>query len=364
MARLNNNFTAVLLVTLMVLSLMAANAVAQPTPTPTQNPPTASTSPNQPTPTPTSAPSGTPPPSPNIDAIHQPSTPEFTVKLVEGPHDVPSTYWISAFTGKNLTFEGTHIDSGKKAIILEVKNQPFTSYYDPNSGWNITIYYSVRSKLHTQENWTGGPVEDLPVRTDSEYTFLVYQNLDYYPAGVQVDFQVQAMEGYVHRVWDQEAAERGILYPYRFTGKTSGWSNTQTIRITAKGSFVWIVSPENTSYVAVYDPIAAIPLIYETGKPLSWVGYSLDGGSNVTVPANGTLLKIPAQSRSLTLYANDTDGNWAVPQTVYYSIAFNLGVAPILPPIVPIAVVSGITAIIAIGLLVHFKKQKMVRKKN
>jgi hypothetical protein len=55
---------------------------------------------------------------------------------------------------------------------------------------------------------------------------------------------------------------------------------------------------------------------------------SLDGGGNVTAPSNGTLIEIPDESRFLTLYANDTEGNWTTPQTVYYDITFNLGAVP------------------------------------
>lgn len=120
-----------------------------------------------------------------------------------------------------------------------------------------------------------------------------------------------------------------------------------------------ILSPANTTYAAIYNPYAAIPLIFETNESLSWVGYSLDGGSNVTVPENGTLLEIPKESRSLTLYANDTAGNWAAPQTVYYDIAFNLGPAPEPFPTVPVAAASVASVIfVGAGLLFYLKKRK------
>jgi N-acetylneuraminic acid mutarotase len=124
-----------------------------------------------------------------------------------------------------------------------------------------------------------------------------------------------------------------------------------------------ILSPANTSYAAIYEPYVSVPLIFETNVPLSWVGYSLDGGSNVTV-TNGTLIEIPDASRSLTLYANDTAGNWAAPQTVYYSIAFNLGIVPSapFPTLLVVATSVAVVAIVGVGLLVYFKKKRVISK--
>jgi hypothetical protein len=120
-----------------------------------------------------------------------------------------------------------------------------------------------------------------------------------------------------------------------------------------------ILSPANTSYIALYNPYITVSLTFATNMSLSWVGYSLDGGSNVTV-TNGTLIEIPSESRSLTLYANDTAGNWAAPQTVYYDIMFNLGYPPAQPfPILQVAAISAaVAAVIGVGVLVYFKKRK------
>jgi len=103
----------------------------------------------------------------------------------------------------------------------------------------------------------------------------------------------------------------------------------------------------------------AVPLIFKTNALLSWVGYSLDGGSNITAPGNRTRIEIPKDSRNLTLYANDTAGNWAVPQTVYYEIAFNLGPVAEPFPVVPVAAASAVIFIAACaGLLLLYKKRR------
>ena len=120
-----------------------------------------------------------------------------------------------------------------------------------------------------------------------------------------------------------------------------------------------ILSPMNKTYTAIYDPYITTPLTFKTSEPLSWFGYSLDGGGNITISENGTWIEIPAESRSLTLYANDTAGNWATPQTVYYETAANLDPVPSEPFPTALIVASIMTAaVVIVGLLVYFKKRK------
>jgi hypothetical protein len=52
-----------------------------------------------------------------------------------------------------------------------------------------------------------------------------------FPSGAQIDFQVEAMIGYVHRVHNPNATSHLEMFPYLFTGETSGWSETQTITL-------------------------------------------------------------------------------------------------------------------------------------
>jgi hypothetical protein len=92
-----------------------------------------------------------------------------------------------------------------------------------------------------------------------------------------------------------------------------------------------LISPDNGSNVAPFTGAD-----YKTGGTLgyyetivkfgsnvlpSWVGYSIDGGTNTTVPIYDTAkVKLPLGSHIFTLYGNDTLGNWATPQTVYPSV--------------------------------------------
>ena len=111
---------------------------------------------------------------------------------------------------------------------------------------------------------------------------------------------------------------------------------------------VQIVSLENnTTYSGL-----KVALNFTLNKPVSWMGYSLDGEGNVTISGNTTLSDLAVGSHSITLYANDSFGNTGASETVTFNVA-----SPF--PTVPVAVASGasITAI-AIGLVVYFKKRK------
>ena len=166
-------------------------------------------------------------------SIPKPSVPEFTVQIVAYPYDVPTTHSIDPYTGKDITHQGYHVEN--RLIEVRIKNQPFTPFND--SGWKIDFYYNVRVKGHYAENWSAlyNPINYPQLQTvGSQYTVFNFQeeysdtegmhfDIGTFPAGGQVDFQVEAMIGYVHRTV--------AFNSWYFTGETSGWSNTQTITI-------------------------------------------------------------------------------------------------------------------------------------
>jgi hypothetical protein len=91
-----------------------------------------------------------------------------------------------------------------------------------------------------------------------------------------------------------------------------------------------IVYPTNETFFNVSIEGVFFDVLYETNEPLSWVGFSIDGGSNVTATGNSTDeqewinsgYQFDGGYNTLTLYANDTAGNWATLQTVTYLVNF------------------------------------------
>ena len=114
---------------------------------------------------------------------------------------------------------------------------------------------------------------------------------------------------------------------------------------------VSLVSPENKTY-----NVSSVSLTFTVDRPVSWMGYSLDGQDNVSVAGNTTLIDLPNGAHNLTVYAKYTEGSIGASENIAFTIAEP---EPEPFPIVPVAVASGASAIaIAAGLVIYFKKFK------
>jgi len=187
---------------------------------------------------------------PNTEAqITKPSIPEFTLKYVDNSYYVPPTYGIDQYTGQTIVKqEGYLVDN--RTLQFTIKNQPFTSYNDSN-GNHIALYYNFRYKGTCGNDWSYYPdtsrtygyyTGEFPDTSASNSDFTVIMiNLRALtiPTGVKVEFQVQAIMGYI----DIESTGMMAGGFCGFAGERSDWSNTQTITIDANGS----TSTPNTS---------------------------------------------------------------------------------------------------------------------
>lgn len=141
--------------------------------------------------------------------IPTPSVPEFTIKFV-GTFPVP-------LTGYTLP-----------SVNITIKNQPFTAYTDQH-GNQISLYYIIQWKENSSSSWqqTQIPLNE----SNSNYTTT---NLGLIRSGApppsgQVDFQVEAVIGYITYI--QGSVPQGEYIPPTYTGEFSGWSNTQSITV-------------------------------------------------------------------------------------------------------------------------------------
>jgi hypothetical protein len=123
-------------------------------------------------------------------------------------------------------------------IVLKIKNQPFESYYNPDRGLNVNLYYNLRYK-------TSGDWEEVYRPSDfyltpdlgSEYTTISFpasNSITFVTDGRKVtvhfdeiQFQAEAMIGTISR----QATDSALLAPWVFNGETSGWSETQTVTV-------------------------------------------------------------------------------------------------------------------------------------
>ena len=67
---------------------------------------------------------------------------------------------------------------------------------------------------------------------------------------------------------------------------------------------LFLTSPKNTTYTT-----KNIPLTFMPDEPITWIGYSLDKGNNVTIGGNTSLVSLPNGAHTVTVYANDAVGN-------------------------------------------------------
>jgi len=105
---------------------------------------------------------------------------------------------------------------------------------------------------------------------------------------------------------------------------------------------ITILYPTNGTFFNVSIGVDIFQLKYTTNNPsLSWIGYSIDGGQNRTAYGewyNIQQILYDAEgnpsvrvsgvfesdgNHNLTLYANNTSGDWATPQTVTYLVNIN-----------------------------------------
>jgi hypothetical protein len=105
-------------------------------------------------------------------SIPKPSVPEFTLTFVDHSYDVPPTYSFDPYTGKNvMTQAGYHVQN--KSIEVTIRNQSFLSYLNEN-GSTVGLFYNIRSKGHF-EDWMYEPSsENYIYRSDSVYTVVAY----------------------------------------------------------------------------------------------------------------------------------------------------------------------------------------------
>jgi hypothetical protein len=177
--------------------------------------------------------------------ITKPSVPTFSIKLVDRSYDVPTTYSTDPYTGASVTHSGYHVTN--RTVDLVIKNQPFTSKSD--EGWTISFFYNVRMKGHYGQDWQTlyyPTVTPMYAQENSETTVISFNE---FASDAIIDFQVQALVGYVHRISNGSATNILDMYPWVFDGETSDWSNTQTLTMSdfVPSSTVTVIPTGSTS---------------------------------------------------------------------------------------------------------------------
>jgi hypothetical protein len=172
--------------------------------------------------------------------------PQFTVRIVAHPYDVPPSQSIDPYTGKVTNQNGYHVENA--TIEMKIKNQPSN---------NPHLYYGIGGKGHFEQTWVRNTDENSPKPTNSDYTILLFPII--YAPNSKVDYQVETFIGlYVfHPPTDGNPIGSGWYFTIE---QESGWSDTQTLNIPDTSASA---SPNPTSTPAVPEfPFVVIPLIF------------------------------------------------------------------------------------------------------
>jgi len=103
-----------------------------------------------------------------------------------------------------------------------------------------------------------------------------------------------------------------------------------------------ILSPKNKTYTN-----GSVSLSFAIDEAVSWIGYSLNGQSNVTISGNTTLSELSDGSHNLRVYAEDFAGNIGASDTVYFSVetaeSWQLPLEWLITIIIIVAFIAGTT---------------------
>jgi hypothetical protein len=149
---------------------------------------------------------------------------------------------------------------------------------------------------------------------------------------------------------------------YHITATVNGHSNSQVINVTVIGESTPTptLSPPNITSLSLENKTYItnnLSLNFTLSKPAQWIGYSLDGQSNVTINENTTLTGLPNGQHTVNIYANDTNGNFAPTQTLNFTIDKPTPF-PILTVITVVASAIAIAIIVVLLFLLNRKHRK------
>ena len=104
-------------------------------------------------------------------------------------------------------------------------------------------------------------------------------------------------------------------------------SSTGRLTINTDPPIMTLTSPTNITYAN-----SDILLNFTVNESTSWIGYSLDGNTNITIMGDILLTSLSEGSHSVILFANDTEGNMGSSSIIWFTIDT---IAPIITVVSP-----------------------------
>jgi hypothetical protein len=144
-----------------------------------------------------------------------------------------------------------------------------------------------------------------------------------------------------------------VVYSYFYvvwgqvSGPYSDDSASLNFTVISTTPSISIIEPKNTTYNT-----SGVVLNFKVDKPTSWLAYGLDNEANVSISENATLSGLSNGLHHITVYANSTANSMAASETINFRVEVPF-------PTIPVAAVSGATALaVSAGLIIYFKKRR------
>jgi len=144
-----------------------------------------------------------------------------------------------------------------------------------------------------------------------------------------------------------DGASRWLYFSYNVSLNELTIKGTKPVDIDPP--MILVISPSSQTFAT-----DSVSLVFALDEEASWIGYSLDGRSNVTISGNTTLSNLYNGTHFVLVYANDTVGNMGYSETVYF-VATVEGGLPITSLIIGVA---GVASIIVVATFYYRRIRK------
>ena len=297
--------------------------------------------------------------------VYDPETDSWSTKTPV-PH--PTTRYASAVFDDKIYVIGGYIGRGSARDGAEGLHFDLNQVYDTETdSWSYGApltegYGSVAGAVTTGLNapmriYVIGEMR-LNFGDDTDYFVRVYDPVgDNWVSGANIptdraNFGVAVLDDMLYVIGGGTAYLNGFNIGDPITLKKYATNERYTpIGYGTVSPIVSLVSPQNQTYNA-----SNVSLVFAVSKPVSWIGYSLDGQDNVTVTGNSTLSELTNGFHNITVYARDEFENTGTSKTITFTINEETESIPFPTTLVLASVIT--VGAVGIGLLVYFKKRK------
>ena len=245
--------------------------------------------------------------------------------------------------------DGVFNASDMLTVVLD-QTQWHTSFHQLQI---VSREYGIRVSLYV--HWSGNVIPEISILSPENKTYAVKEIPLIFTASEPISWMGYSLDSQINITISSNTTipnlSHGLHTIVVFANSTwgyMGYSEEVYFTVDTMPPNIEVISPQNKTYET-----SSISLNFTVDESTTWIGYSLDGQANQTIPVeNRTISGLPNGSHGLRVYAKDRAGNIGASEAVHFTIQ-----APQLFPREIIAVVV-VVAIVGIVLLVYFTKIK------